>query len=126
LVEEDERKCTVTVFVVGDRKTEYISLLRDTMNSIFDDYKTSRPELKYEVLVPAEMEYSLGRSVNLTEVNKLLHTEENIAGNASAGQKLVIGNSLVDPEPTIKQYNITVNIDRNYGPIPIDGKGHWA
>ena len=51
LVEENERARSVTVSVRGPKQTEYISKLRDTLNNIFADYKTSYPKLKCEVLL---------------------------------------------------------------------------
>ncbi|MCL2642123.1 MAG: ADP-ribosylation factor-like protein [Candidatus Bathyarchaeota archaeon] len=51
LVEESERTRSVTVTVKGQKRREYIAILRDTLNDIFGDYRSSFPELKYEVLV---------------------------------------------------------------------------
>lgn len=45
--EEDDR--TITVSVKGTGKTEYLSILRETLNGIFEGYKSKKPELQYRV-----------------------------------------------------------------------------
>ena len=47
LVREWDR--TIDVSVKGPTKTEYISELRATLNEIFEDYKSAKPELQYNV-----------------------------------------------------------------------------
>jgi small GTP-binding protein len=45
--ETDDR--TIAVSVKGSNKTEYLSTLRETLNSIFEAYKSKKPELQYRV-----------------------------------------------------------------------------
>jgi GTPase SAR1 family protein len=47
LVREEDR--TITVSLKGKNKTEFMSLLRDTLNNIFESYKSEQPQLKYRV-----------------------------------------------------------------------------
>jgi hypothetical protein len=47
LVREEDR--TITVSVKGDNRTEYISSLRETLNDIFNSYKSNKPELQYRI-----------------------------------------------------------------------------
>jgi len=119
LVEESERARSVTVHMKGPNQTEYISKLRDTLNIIFDDYKSHRPELKYEVLLPDDLEDNIARlSYTSDDIIKLMQPEEQIIGNSIAGQKLVIGSPrlpLIDPAETMLAYNMyydnrTINI----------------
>jgi GTPase SAR1 family protein len=111
LVEEDNRGRSITVSVMGLKKTEYISRLRESLNSIFNDYKNNRPELKYEVLLSNEqLTYVDTHLLSSADVTKFLLSEEQIIGNANAGQKLVIGLlPLVNPESTIRAYNLIIN-----------------
>ena len=58
LVREENR--TISVSVKGESKTVYISTLRDTLNDIFNSYKSKKPELQYRVerfgQIPDEVE----------------------------------------------------------------------
>lgn len=47
LVREEDR--TISVFVKGKDKTDYISSLRETLNDIFNSYKSEKPELQYRI-----------------------------------------------------------------------------
>lgn len=47
LVREDDR--IISVSVKGDHKTEYLYILRETLNSIFETYKSEKPDLEYRV-----------------------------------------------------------------------------
>lgn len=48
LVKEDDR--TIAISVSGPDKTTFISTLRDTMDDIFNSYKSDKPELLYRVI----------------------------------------------------------------------------
>jgi GTPase SAR1 family protein len=117
LVEEDERTRSVTVCVRGAKQTDYISRLRYTLDSIFDDYKSSRPELKYEVLLPDEQVSNISHQLlTPNDYNRFMQPEEQIAGNANVGQMLFVGGpnaSLVDPMPTMNAYKIEFCIKSN-------------
>ncbi len=58
LVREEDR--TINVSVKGQDKTNYISTLRETLNNIFNSYKSDKPELQYRVerfgQIPEEVE----------------------------------------------------------------------
>jgi GTPase SAR1 family protein len=58
LVREDDR--TISVSVKGPDKTKYISTLRETLNAIFDSYKSNKPELQYSIQEIGEGAQSLG------------------------------------------------------------------
>jgi hypothetical protein len=45
--ETDDR--TISVSVKGANRTEYLSALRETLNNIFEGYKSKKPELQYRV-----------------------------------------------------------------------------
>jgi hypothetical protein len=47
LVREEDR--TISVLVKGGLKTKFISTLRETLNDIFNSYKSDKPELQYRV-----------------------------------------------------------------------------
>ncbi|MCP4374364.1 MAG: AAA family ATPase [Deltaproteobacteria bacterium] len=47
LVREEDR--TISVTVKGKDKTNYISILRTTLNDIFNSYKSEKPELQYRI-----------------------------------------------------------------------------
>lgn len=49
LVREDVESRTITISVKGRTKTDYLSTLRETLNGIFDSYKSEKPELQYFV-----------------------------------------------------------------------------
>jgi len=126
LVEEDERTCSVMVSVKGPLKTEYISELRDTLDRIFSEYKSSRPELKYEVLLPDELMHCADNGLShsdllsLLDNNEFLQPANQIIGHAKAGQKLVTSNPNfppIDPNQTLQYYNINI-----YGNIVVSNK----
>jgi hypothetical protein len=58
LVREEDR--TISVSVKGNDKTNYISRLRETLNNIFNNYKSKKPELLYRIerfgQIPDEIE----------------------------------------------------------------------
>ena len=50
LVREEDR--SIRISVTGDGRTEYVTLLRDTFDGIFDSCRMERPQLFYEVIMP--------------------------------------------------------------------------
>ncbi|WP_299677889.1 COR domain-containing protein [uncultured Dokdonia sp.] len=50
LIKESQRERTISVSVQGKDKTEYISTIRETLNDIFESYKSLQPELSYKVI----------------------------------------------------------------------------
>ena len=55
IVVEHDLSRSVSVSVKGPMQKAYITRLRDTLNSIFNEYKCNRPELKIELLIPDEL-----------------------------------------------------------------------
>lgn len=47
LVREEDR--TISVSVKGKSKTDYLSKLRETLNEIFNSYRSEKPELQYRI-----------------------------------------------------------------------------
>jgi GTPase SAR1 family protein len=116
LVEEDDLSRSVIVSVRGKKQTEYISRLRASLNRIFGDYKSSRPELKYEVILSDNLPtnvfiaHDLGHPIGGNDsINHFMQPESQIIGSAIAKQKIIAGVSLVEPQPTIVAYNMTIN-----------------
>jgi len=115
MVEEDARKGTVTVYVkdFGEKQTAYIVKLRTTLDSIFDDYKSNRPELSYEVLLPPE-EYYTKPTLPSFIASELLQTDTNIKGSAKLNQPIVINHiTYAFPHSTVNQYKIGGNYIEN-------------
>ena len=50
-----EEKQTISVSVKGRNKTNYISALRETLNDIFNSYKSEKPELQYRIVEYGEI-----------------------------------------------------------------------
>ncbi|MDR0459965.1 MAG: hypothetical protein LBH62_00775 [Nitrososphaerota archaeon] len=112
LVEESTNARSVTVYVKGSKQTEYITRLRSTLDAIFNDYKSNRPELKYEVILPNDLinDFIVKKSLTSTDANKLLQSATNLIGNARIGQHVITNADNippVDPKQTILVYNIT-------------------
>jgi len=122
LVEENERARSVTVFVKGPKKSEYIAKIRNTLDVIFNDYKNSRPELKYEIRVPephtSQVALRLLQSPNF--LNTITQPLNQIIDSAKTGQMLYVGMpqfGWVDPATTINVYNLTI-----YGDVQMRNK----
>ncbi len=101
LVREGER--TISVSVKGLDKTNYISTLRETLNDIFNTYKSEKPELQYRIerfgQIPDEVEaknplWLLDRKI-LNQSNDNIPYYEDITGQH------------IDLHYTVKNYNIT-------------------
>ncbi len=58
LVREEDR--ILSISVKGSTKTDYLSLLRETLNDIFNSYKSNKPQLEYRIeqfgQIPSELE----------------------------------------------------------------------
>jgi hypothetical protein len=71
LVREDDR--SIVVSVKGSDKSNYISVLRKTLNEIFEGYKTQKPELNYLIIMPEGM----NGEEWITERNLIGHIKKN-------------------------------------------------
>lgn len=49
LVRESKEERMITVSVKGNNKTAYLNKLRETLNDIFNSYKSKKPELQYRI-----------------------------------------------------------------------------
>jgi GTPase SAR1 family protein len=72
LVREDDR--TLSISVKGEGKTAYMSRLRETLNDIFNSYKSEKPELQYRIerfgQIPDEADLWLSGKTILNYSNK--------------------------------------------------------
>jgi len=75
LVREVDR--VINVSVKGDNKTEYISKLRDSINEIFNSYKSQNPELEYRVELYGLVSH---------ERNELWLTENKVLGHINQNE----------------------------------------
>ncbi len=112
LIREDDR--TISVSVKGQDKTHYISRLRETLNDIFNSYKSEKPELLYRV-----ERYGMVAD-NLDEKHPLWLPDSKILNHAT-DHKLYyedISKQDIDLNRTANQYNISANN------VILGGHGH--
>jgi len=86
LIVEDGRG--VVVDVVGKDRTAYLSELRTTIKTIFEDYKGANPELKYKILLPEEVEQAQYGHFQ-RDIPPQFETEGKITAHARGGIPLV-------------------------------------
>ncbi|NLZ73761.1 MAG: hypothetical protein GX905_08110 [Bacteroidales bacterium] len=70
LVVETEK--SITISVKGEKKSQFLADLRETLRNIFDSYKTLYPDLKYEVLEPVHSKATTNRDLTVREEPLLL------------------------------------------------------
>ncbi|HPG41852.1 MAG TPA: COR domain-containing protein [bacterium] len=101
LVREEDR--TISVSVKGPGKTEYISTLRETLNDIFNSYKSNKPELQYRVERFGQIldEVEKQNPLWLPDSKILTHTQENIPYFDDKTRQQI------DLHYTVNYYNIT-------------------
>jgi hypothetical protein len=103
LVREEDR--TISVSVKGKNKTDFIGVLRETLNDIFKSYKTERPELEYRVerydLVPEILEKQ--NPLLLPDVKILNHSRDNIPYYDDTTRQYI------DLSRTVNTYHITID-----------------
>ncbi len=101
LVREENR--TISVSVKGENKTEYISTLRETLNDIFNSYKSKKPELQYLIerfgQIPDEVETR--NPLWLSDKKVLTHALENVPYYDDSIRQPI------DLHYTVNNYNIT-------------------
>lgn len=101
LVREDDR--TISVSVKGLDKTNYISTLRETLNDIFNSYKSKKPELQYRIERFGEIpiEVAVKSPLWLPDRKILTHAIDNIPYyDENTRQQMFLN-------PTVNIYNIT-------------------
>jgi GTPase SAR1 family protein len=99
--EIDDR--TITVSVKGPNQTEYLSSLRETLNGIFEGYKSKKPELQYSVERFGEIEEIIQNQLPLwLSDNKILtHAQYGIPYFDENSKQQIVLNQ------TVQIYNIT-------------------
>ena len=102
LVHEEDR--CVTIKTVGGSKSEFIAMLRETMNDIFGGYKSDKPELQYKLIenIPREV----------SQNNGILLSEKSIQKHAINNRYYYYDetNSDISLAQTIHDYKIEVNV----------------
>ena len=101
--EEDDR--TITVSVKGTNKTEYLSTLRETLNGIFEGYKSKKPELQYRVERFGEISGEIEKQDPLWLADQAIyaHAQQGIPFfDPKTGRQLTLN-------PMIQYYNIQGN-----------------
>jgi small GTP-binding protein len=99
--ETDDR--TIAISVKGPNKTEYLSKLRETLNTIFEGYKSKKPELQYSVERYGEI-YETPQPTKplwLSDNKIFTHTHYNIPYFDEDTRQQIILNQ------TVVNYNIT-------------------
>ena len=101
----------VTVDVVGEDKTAYLSELRTTIETIFKNYEGLRPELKYKILLPEEIIKEQRRNLR-QDAKPPLETESKIKDNVEQNVPIVDETTkmLVYLMKTAKAYAININV----------------
>ncbi len=104
LVREDDR--ILEVRVKGRTKTEFLTQLRNSINEIFSDYKSERPEIEYRVYCE---EYCTGRSGEFDDKSIWL-TENKIAVHAGEGRPYYddISRTELELNDQARNYNIKI------------------
>lgn len=101
LVREEDR--TISVSVKGVNKTKYISTLRETLNDIFNSYKSKKPELQYRIerfgQIPDEVETR--NPLWLPDQKVFTHAKDNVPYYDDLLRQLI------DLQKTVNIYNIT-------------------
>lgn len=99
LVREIDR--TISVSVKGNDKTSFISKIRETLNNIFESYKSQRPELMYRVI-----------DVNQRLIEMIWLPEPEIAARSIQDEPYYDYRTRlrVPMQPTVAHYNITYNV----------------
>lgn len=94
LVHEDDR--TINIAVRGPSKTYFLSQIRDTLNAIFDSYKSEKPELNYNIKIgKPELWLEEEKIVLLSKSNKPYYDP--------------LTKSDIPMRPVVVTYNITNN-----------------
>jgi len=102
LIREIDR--SIIVKVVGVKKTWYISALRESLQTIFDNYRGIRPDLKYKVIYPED------KKTFMPGNQSYMVSEKDIIAEKNEGRMLRIPGThlFVEPSATIHYYAINV------------------
>jgi GTPase SAR1 family protein len=112
LVREEDRY--ISVSVKGNNRTEYISKLRETLNDIFNSYKSDKPKLEYRIK-------RYGEISDFVEKNKPLWLEdEEILSHHKRDKSYYdyITNGKIPMDPVVNNFNM------NAQNIMLGGYGH--
>lgn len=105
LVKEDDRK--IIIKAKGSHKSEYIAVLRSTMNDIFSSYKGNRPELQYKIIASEPV---ISTPYEPDENKALMLSDETIRSYIANGRPSYYypqANMDIPLERTANIYNIT-------------------
>jgi small GTP-binding protein len=110
LVLEDDRSIVITV--KGNNKREYISKLKDTMDDIFEGYKSQKPESQYRIVETSE-------KISQRTQQQILLPLETITAYLEVGQLYFDPRSRIhiDLTPTAQIFNINIHNTNIYGDI---------
>lgn len=109
LVREDDR--TISVSVKGQDKTNYISALRETLNDIYNSYKSEKPELQYRV-----------EQLALRKGQKPVWLSEEVIQNHVNANKTGVFDSYSNQYIPIQVIVESLNINLGYGTMTIAGR----
>ena len=91
LVREEDRQ--ITVWVKGENKSDYLGLLRATLNNIFESYKSEKPELQYEIEIerfaPSSERIQQRPPIYLTDQKIINHSLDNKPYYDDSTKKLI-------------------------------------
>jgi len=103
LVIEDDRK--IKVYVKGGDKTDYIGKLRETLNNIFETYRSKKPELAYRISSYGSPDL-LVKALRDTPV---MLSEKAIVGHIVNGRDSYFepeSGTIIPLQPVVQNYNI--------------------
>lgn len=108
LVKEDDR--TIAISVTGPDKTEFISSLRNTMDDIFNSYKSDKPALLYRVIafgqLPSHQRQNMSFNDHKSQGTWLNDTTINAHTQNKRKYFDAISEKEIDLNPTAIQYKI--------------------
>ena len=107
---EDNRIISITV--EGSKQSEYITMLRSSLNDIFDSYKSDKPVLQYRVILPNEFkQLGANQQQGIDVYRKIMLSEPEIISFDKSGRDYYHfdSGSNISLTTTIKQYRISGN-----------------
>jgi GTPase SAR1 family protein len=117
LVREWDR--AIDVSVKGPTKTEYISQFRETLNGIFDGYKSKRPELQYNITPFGDESHLIEHSrlpEHLGKPPENWLAEQTILSYLQRNRDYydVVSNKDIPPKEIVNLFNIQVQGNQNF------------
>jgi len=115
LVRESKKERMISVWVTGKDKTAYLNKLRETLNDIFDSYKSKKPELLYKIEGLEQLPFKPEEPLMVSASQIVANVENNIPYAIPQTRELV------DLRHTAAAYGIILyapnatNLTVNYG-----------